>query len=112
MGKTLAYFREWLTKSVIYEQKLSMNGVGQITYASDPEVTLDCYIHGTIQEVTNDKGEEVISNQQLYLDGADSTVSTIDFGDRFKIDGRYRKILSIDKFYDEDGDLDLVVIYL
>jgi hypothetical protein len=113
MGKTLPYFEEWMAEQTVnYKAKVSMNGVGQITYASDP-TELDCYIHGTRTRVVNDKNEEVISNQQIYLDGSDSTVASIDFGDVFSIGSdRYRQILSIDKFYDEDGDLDLVVVYL
>jgi len=109
MGNTMPYFTEWLT-TINYGKALSMDGVGKVTYASDVE--LDCYTHGTVVTVTNDKGEEVISNQQIYLDGSNETVAAIDFGDRFYLDGRYRKVKSIDKFYDEDSDLDLVVVYL
>jgi len=110
MGKTIDYFTDWLTQTVNYGKQLSMDGVGQITYASDVE--LDCYTHGTVVEVTNDKGEKVLSNQQIYLDGINATVAAIDFGDRFKIDSRYRPIKSISKYYDEDGVMDLVVVYL
>jgi hypothetical protein len=112
MGKTLPYFEEWLTQTVNYKAKVSMDGTGQVTYASDP-TELDCYIHGTRTRVVNDKGEEVVSNQQIYLDGSNDTEASVDFGDVFSINSdRYRQILAIDKFYDEDGDLDLVVIYL
>ena len=115
MGKTIDYFTDWLTQTVNYGKQLSMDGVGQITYASDVE--LDCYTHGTVVEVVNDKGEKVLSNQQIYLNGENAVEAAIDFGDRFKIDpdnedSRYRPVKSIDKFYDEDGVLDLVVVYL
>jgi len=110
MGKTFDYFSDWATQKVNYGKKLSMDGVGQETF--DDDVELDCYTHGTVIEVTNDRGERVLSNQQIYLDGENTTVAGIDFGDRFKIVDRYRPIKSIDKFYDEDGVMDLVVVYL
>ena len=113
MGKTIAYFKEWMA-SISYGKKLSMDGVGKITYASD--IDLDCYIQGTLTKVVNDKGEEVVSTEQIYLDGENATVIAIDFGDRFNtgtiIKPKYRPIKSIGKFYDEDGVMDLVVIYL
>lgn len=110
MGKTVEYFTEWFTQTVNYGQKLSMDGVGQVTYASDVE--LACYTHGTVIEVVNDKGEKVLSNQQIYLNGEDTTVDGIDFGDRFKIGEQYRPVKNIDRLYDEDGNMDLVVVYL
>ena len=110
MGKTIQYFTEWLTNTVNYGKKLSMDAYGQVTFASDVE--LDCYIHGTVVEVTNDKGEEVISNQQIYFNGENATVAAMNFGDRFKIADTYRPMKSIDKFYDEEATMDLVVVYL
>lgn len=114
MGKTIGYFREWLTKPIPYKKKLSMDGVGKITYAS--EVNLDCYVHGMLTKVVNDKAEEVVSTEQIYLDGENETVQDIDFGDVFDrgtiVKSKWRPVKSIDRFYDEDGILDLVVIYL
>lgn len=110
MGNTGQYFEDWMTQSIPYGKKLSMSGVGQIAYASD--VDLDCYTHGTLINVVNDKGEEVVSTEQIYFVDISATILAIDFGDRFKKGKYYRPIKSIDKFYDEDGVLDLVVIYL
>ena len=110
MGNTGQYFEDWMTRSIPYGKKLSVSGVGQITYASD--INLDCYTHGMLTKVTNDKGEEVVSTEQIYFVDISATVLAIDFGDRFKLHGKYRPVKSIDKFYDEDGVLDLVVIYL
>ena len=109
MGKTGKYFSDWMTEEVMYEKKVSMDGVGNIIYASD---TVNCYIVETLTEVINDKGETVISSSQLYLVNINATVSSINFGDRFKIENVWRPIKSIGKFRDEDGVLDLVVIYL
>jgi len=110
MGKTIQYFTDWLTNTVNYKKKLSMDGYGQPTY--DAEVELGCYIHGTVMKVTNDKGEEVLSNQQIYFNGENTTVAAIDFGDVFEISDTYRPLKSLDKFYDEEAVLDLVVVYL
>lgn len=111
MTTTISYFREWLEKqSILYGKKISVDGVGKTTYEDDVE--LDCYIHGNLTKVINDKGEEVVSSEQIYLDGEDAVVAVINFGDRFKIGENYRPIKSIAKFYNEEGVLDLVVIYL
>ena len=110
MGKTGSYFTDWLTQSVNYKKKLSTDGFGQVTF--DDAEALDCYTLGILTEVVNDKNETVLYNQQIYLDGANDTEAAIDFGDMFAIDDRYRPVKSIDKFYDEDADLDWVVVYL
>ena len=106
----MEYFSDWLDLTVNYKKKLSMDGFGQVTF--DDAEALDCYIHGTVTEVVNDKNETVLSQQQLYFDGGNETEAAIDFGDVFEVDSRYRPVQSIAKFYDEDGDLDLVVVYL
>lgn len=110
MGKTTDYFKDWMSNSVNYKKKLSMDGFGQVTF--DNAEALDCYVHGTVTEVVNDKNENVLSNQQIYLNGENATEAAIDFGDVFKVDSKYIPVKSIDKFYDEDGDLDLVVVFL
>ena len=113
-GNTGQYFKDWMTQSIPYGKKLTMSGVGQITYASD--VDLDCYTHGMTTKVVNDKGVEVVSTEQIYFVDINTTVLAIDYGDRFNmgtvIKPKYRPIKAISKFLDEDGVLDLVVIYL
>ena len=110
MGKTIDYFSDWLDQTVNYKKKLSMDGYGQVTF--DDAEALDCYIHGTVTEVVNDKNENVLSNRQIYLDGGNAIEAAVDFGDVFEVDSVYRPIKSISKFYDEDGSLDLVVVFL
>jgi len=112
MGKTMDYFSDWLDLTVNYKKQLSMDGFGQVTF--DDAEALDCYIHGTVVEVVNDKNENVVSQQQLYFNGGNATEAAIDFGDVFSTEtpDRYRPVKSIGKFYDEDGELDLVVVYL
>jgi len=111
MGNTMKYFSDWLNDSIIYKEKLSQSGAGDIVYASDG-TTIPCYISGETVKITNDKGEEIISNQQIYCDYLTTGVSTIDHEGLIVIESRNRPIQKIDKFKDEDGNTDLVVIYL
>ena len=60
------YFSDWLDLTVNYKKQLSMDGFGQVTF--DDAEALDCYIHGTVVEVVNDKNENVVSQQQLYFE--------------------------------------------
>jgi hypothetical protein len=110
MGKTVDYFKPWMNDSITYKGKISSSGA-QVIYASDG-VELDCYIAGDNTLVINNKGEEVVSNEQIFLDGSDSNVAAIDFSGIIEINGRRRIIKAINKFKDEDGNLDLVVVYL
>ena len=114
VGNTMKYFTDWLNDSVIYKKQLSQSGAGDIVYASDG-ITLACYISGQTVKTVNDKGEEIISNQQIYLDYLTTGVSTIDFAQFtgiIEIESRDRPIKAIDRFKDEDGNTDLVVVYL
>ena len=110
MGKTVDYFKPWMNNSITYKEKLSDDGM-TVTYASDG-VELDCYIVGQTLLITNDKGKEVVSNQQIYLDGEDPDVVAINHTGIMVIGGRNKGIFKIEPFYDEDGNMDLVVIYL
>lgn len=110
MGNTMKHFSNWLNNSITYKTKLSQDGAGDIVYGSDQ--TFSCYIVGGTELVTNDKSEEVVSTEQIYLDGATSGVSGIDFTGLVVINSRERPIKSIGRFYDEDGNLDFIVIYL
>lgn len=110
----MPFFETWLNNTVIYKKWISQDGAGDIVYASDG-VSLSCYITGTNTIITNDKGEEIVSSQQIYLDGSNSTVAEIalaDFKGIISLSSRNRPIQSIEKFYDETGLLDLVVLYL
>lgn len=114
MGATMPNFTSWLNNTIIYKKWKSQDGAGDIVYASDG-VTLSCYISGNHTLVVNDKGEEIVSAQQIYLDGSNTTVAEIalvDFKGIVEISSRNRPIKTIEKFYDEDGLLDLVVLYL
>jgi len=111
MGNTMKHFSDWTNNTVVYKEFISQSGAGDIVYASD-DVTLSCYISGETVMTTNDKGDQIVSNQQLYFDGSVTGVSTIDFTGIMEVAGRKRPIKSIDPFYDEDGNMDLVVVYL
>ena len=114
MGNTMKHFSDWTNNTVVYKEKISQSGAGDIVYASEG-TTLHCYISGETVMTVNDKGDQIVSNQQIYLDGAVTGVSTIDFAELtgiFVVASRKRPIKAIDPFYDEDGNMDLVVVYL
>ena len=111
MGKTMPYFSDWLNKTIVYKAKVSQSGAGDVIYASDG-TTIPCYISGGTQIVINDKGEEVVSTEHLFFDATTTGVSTIDFTGIIVLNSKNRPIKSIENFYDEDGDLDLVVVNL
>ena len=111
MGNTMKHFSDWTNNTVVYKEKISQSGAGDIVYASDG-VTLPCYISGETVMTVNDKGEQIVSNQQIYLDGSVTGVSTIAFTGIMEVASRKRPIKAIDPFYDEDGNMDLVVVYL
>jgi len=110
MGKTTDYFKPWMNNSITYKEKLLDDGMS-ITYASEGEI-LDCYIVGQTLLITNNKGLEVTSSQQVYLDGEDTIVQSINHEGIIEIDSVKRILQKIEPFYDEDGNMDLVVIYL
>ena len=110
MGKITDNFDAQMNNSITYKAKLSDNGMS-VTYASEGEV-LPCYIAGQTVLITNNKGQEVTSMEQIYLNGSNVTVASINHEGIIMIDGRNRPIQKIEPFYDEDGNKDLVVIYL
>jgi hypothetical protein len=110
MGKTVVYFKPWMNNSITYKEKLSDDGMS-IIYASDG-IELDCYIVGQTILITNNKGKEVVSNEQVYLDGEDTNVQAINHEGIIEIKSKKRIIQKIEPFYDEDGNMDLVVVYL
>jgi len=109
MGKTVPHLKDWFNCSVVYKEMVSRDGP-DIIYASDGE-DIDCYISGLTKIVINEKGEEIVSNQQIYLDGDDITIAD-QYSGIFEIDSRNRPIKMLQPFYDEDGDIDLLVVYL
>ena len=114
MGKTVEYFKPWMHDSITYKGVVSNDGA-QIIFASDGVEITECYIVGDITLITDNKGKEVVSNQQIYLDGINSDVVTIidDNGSGIiVINDRNRKIQKINAMKDEDGNYDLVVVYL
>lgn len=87
---------------------VSTDGAGDKTYDEDI-IEADCYIEGKIAVIRNKEGEEVISNQQLYIDGT----ILVDEKDLVVLEsGKEYNIEAISAFYDEKGNKDLLVIYL
>ena len=110
MGNTMKYFTDWLQNTVIYEKFLLRDGAGEETYEASSNIS--CYIEGRTTLTIGLKGEEVISTERLYINGADSKASGITEDDRFTIASRERPVKSIAKYYDEEGTLDYLVVYL
>jgi len=106
----MKYFTDWLQNTVIYEKFLSRGGAGEETYEASSNIS--CYIEGRTTLAISPKGEEVISTEKMYIDGADSKASGITEDDRFTVDSRKRPVKSIARYYDEEGTLDYLVVYL
>ncbi|MHA1302892.1 MAG: hypothetical protein ACTSPI_04210 [Candidatus Heimdallarchaeaceae archaeon] len=110
MGQTMQYFTDWLNVNVTYYKFRSSDGAGKVTY--EDGVTLSCYIEGKRTLVKVDNVNEVISTERLYLDGENSYVPNITTKDKFVVNGRNRPVLSIQSYYDEEGNLDYMVVFL
>lgn len=110
MGKTMQYFLGWLNNTVIYEKFLIRDGAGEETYEASSN--LSCYLEGRTTLVIGPSGEEVISTEKIYIDGADTKASGITEDDRFTVRSKVRPVQSIARYYDETGTLDYLVVYL
>lgn len=110
MGKTTDHFDSWMNDSITYKEKLSDDGMS-VVYASDG-VEIPCYVVGQTLLITNNKGQEVTSMEHIFMNGSNVNVVAINHDGIIVINGRNRPIQKIEPFKDEDGVLDLVVIYL
>lgn len=106
----MQYFSDWLQCTVIYEKFLIRDGAGEESYEASSN--LSCYIEGRTTIVRNKKGEEVVSDERLYIDGEEKVASGITEDDRFTLRGRERPVQSIARLNDETGTLDYLVVYL
>lgn len=109
MGKTFENFTDWDNCTATYRKFVSRDGVGKVTYASD--VSLSCYIFGKTTLIRVEGAHEVISTQQLIIDGANVNVAGMTVDDAFVTD-RQRNVLSLQPYYDEEGTLDFMVVFL
>jgi hypothetical protein len=112
MGKTAQWFSDWLvSNSVSYFKYLSRDVAGVESY--DASTNLTCYLDETIVQLTNYRNEEVVSDAQIFIDGANSLASGITENDKFVLpDGEDRYPQKIRKYYDETGAMDYLIVYV
>jgi len=111
MGKTSEFFSDWLeSNNVSYYKWLSRAVNGEDTF--DASANLPCYKYEVIRQVINFRNEEVVSDTQLFVDGDNAFASGISSNDKFVLNDRARFPQMISKYYDENGVMDYLLIYL
>jgi len=111
MGKTAEYFDDWLQSNDIpYSKWVSRNVAGEDTF--DASSNLSCYKYEVIRQIINFRNEEVVSDTQLFVNGDNSLASGISSNDKFVINDKNRFPQMISKYYDEDGIMDYLIVYL
>lgn len=97
--------KKWLNVPVQLVQCVSIDSAGDATYAA-PIDTM-CYPERKTTVVTDAKGNEVVSNITLYMEG-DTWVKE---SDEIVFEGEQRPIKAIGVFY-EKGTPDVKVVYV
>ena len=110
MTKFIKYFKPWMNETVLYEKFSSRNVSNTKTY--DTAVSLQCYRAGRTSRIINERNELVLSSEQLYIDGRETSAATMTTDDRFTVNSRVRNVQMIEQLINEDGELECVVIYL
>lgn len=113
MSRTMKYFKPWLNRNVLYEKfDPPRSGANEKNY-EDP-VSVSCYIEGRTSRVVTVRGEEVLSRRQVYIEGDSSEIAAPDIteDDRFVLNGVIYPVRAIERWFDETGNLDCVVVFL
>lgn len=97
--------KSWINVPYIIKPFLRYNGAG--TKQFDTDVNSKCYPVGDVKLVTDEKGSEVTSTTQLYVDGNESikVMDNVIFADE------ERPVLRITEYF-RDGKPDIKVVYL
>jgi len=97
--------KDWINVSAVRLPLASKTGTG--TRVFGPPIDFLCYPAGKVTTVTNSKGEQVVSNTQLFIDGTQA------FGefDDVIFEGTQRPIKTVATFY-RNGGPDIKVLYL
>jgi len=99
-----------LQEIVTWEPRTGVSGRGQPTYGTAK--TLNCYPVSKVQMVRNVKGEEVVSMCVLYFEGNTDSLG-IKLEDRITLaDGRRPPTIAIQSFMNEQGNYEVVEVYL
>jgi hypothetical protein len=97
--------KPWINVPFIFKPFIKRNGAGTKLFGDDIEAK--CYPVGEVQLITDEKGAEVTSTTQLYVDGE----CPIKVSDEVTFEGSTHSIKRISTFY-RNGTVDLKVVYL
>ena len=100
-----ASLRSWMNVPLTVRPFVKHSGAGTKQFGDNVELL--CYPKADIQVITDEKGSEVISTTQLYVDGRNSIKVT----DNVIFEGTERPIQRINTFY-RNGAADILVVYL
>lgn len=96
---------KWINLPAQIKPFIRRNGTGTKLYGD--AVNIKCYAEGKVTTVTDNKGAEVVSNKQLYIDGSVPIAEL----DCIIFENSEHSIKSINTFY-RNGKPDIKVVYL
>ena len=97
--------KKWINLPAQIKPFIRRNGTGTKLYGD--AVDIKCYAEGKVTTVTDNKGAEVVSNKQLYIDGSVPITEL----DCIIFENSEHSIKSINTFY-RNGKSDIKVVYL
>ena len=97
--------KKWINLPAQIKPFIKRNGTGTKLYGN--AIDIKCYAEGKVTTVTDNKGAEVISNRQLYIDGSVPITEL----DCIIFENSEHSIKSIETFY-RNGKPDIKVVYL
>ena len=97
--------KKWINLPAQVKPFIKRNGTGTKLYGDAFDIK--CYAEGKVITVTDNKGTEVISNKQIYIDGS-VLISELDC---IIFENSEHSIKSISTFY-RNGKPDIKVVYL
>lgn len=97
--------KKWINLPAQIKPFIRRNGTGTKLYGD--AVDIKCYAEGKVTTVTDNKGAEVVSNKQLYIDGSVPITEL----DCIIFENSEHSIKSINTFY-RNGKQDIKVVYL
>ena len=97
--------KKWINLPAQIKPFIRRNGTGTKLYGD--AVDIKCYAEGKVTTVTANKGAEVVSNKQLYIDGSVPIAEL----DCIIFENSEHSIKSINTFY-RNGKPDIKVVYL
>lgn len=97
--------KAWANLPLQIKPFVKRNGTGSKIYGDT--INTVCYAEGGAKVITDNTGSEVVSTQQLYVDG-NISISELD---SVIFEGSEKSIKSIGTFY-RNGKADIKVVYL